>query len=778
MSEAPQNPVLRYVRKLLGEPGSDAVSDATLLDRFVARRDEAAFELLMWRHGAMVLGVCRNRLRDVHLAEDAFQATFLVLARKAGSVSNRTALGAWLYQVAYRVALRARTKAGGKAAREEADLDELASRVRSGPADDAALAELRPLLHEEVSRLPAKYRAPVVLCYLEGKSNEEAARQLGWTKGTVSGRLARARELLRRRLERRGVTVAGTALAAVLFADPAALPAALVQSTVKASLLFAAGNGAAGAVSDHVTVLAEGVMKAMFLSKAKAVSAVLALACLLASGGVVTRNLLLAKPLPDDVKEAAPKPPAPDADERKEPARADEPKAPPKPEERKDLIHVPALRDGQLVALGVEVPKPPRNDPNDPVTKVDVGTVAVEALKGEVVREDQRVKVEGFPGREFRRPRDNEEFKPGKTIVVRDAKYFRRLREGDPVKAGDLLGVVDPALAIDELAIKQTALEAAEAMRLASEKMRDEAKSRVARLDEQKRRVAGSISEEEYSGAVITYQRYLYEEIARREEIRKASRELQRALTTMRLHEVRSPAHGVIHAVPKHAGEAVKNYETVVVVRRDADERKEPARADEPRARARPEERKDLVNVPSRRDGVLVLIGSEIAPDEKGTPDLVVTVKVGGEAKKYRRLKEGDLVEEGQLLARTDDRLARDEVTIKEAKREAARAALVASEKTRDEAQSRLARIQRLAAADAVAQEELISAKLVFERYEAEVTARKADVIVAERELNQAKTALEMHEVRSPARGVVHSLYKQPGEAVKALESVLALRIQ
>src|SRR5262249_18374088 len=158
--------------------------DAELLERFVSRRDESAFAALMARHGPMVFGVCRRVLRHAQDAEDAFQATFLVLVRRAAAIGRRDLLGNWLYGVACRGAGRARQGAARRQAREAADTDRLA-----GMAGEAGAPELSGVLHEEVQRLPARYRGPVVLCYLEGRTNEEAARELRWPIGTVKGRL-------------------------------------------------------------------------------------------------------------------------------------------------------------------------------------------------------------------------------------------------------------------------------------------------------------------------------------------------------------------------------------------------------------------------------------------------------------------------------------------------------------------------------------------------------------------------------------------------------------
>jgi RNA polymerase sigma factor (sigma-70 family) len=279
MANAPHNLVLRYVRRIAGTAGGGDVADADLLNRFLTQHDEAAFELLLWRHGTMVWHVCRDVTRDLHAAEDAFQATFLALVRKAKAIRSRESLGAWLYQVAYRAALKVQ-----RGCRETTGID-----LTSAPAelpDESALHELRPLIHDEVQRLPAKYRAPVILCYLEGLTHDEAARQLGWPKGTVAGRVARAREMLRKRLTRRGIALSA-ALAALTLTPASAsalVPATLVQSALRAGMLFAAGQSTAGVVSAHVLALSEGVLRVMFWNKIKLTAAVVFALSLVGSG--------------------------------------------------------------------------------------------------------------------------------------------------------------------------------------------------------------------------------------------------------------------------------------------------------------------------------------------------------------------------------------------------------------------------------------------------------------------------------------------------------------
>jgi RNA polymerase sigma factor (sigma-70 family) len=312
MANTRHHPVLDYLRRVLGEPAG-GVGDADLLRRFVGECDEAAFELLLWRHAAMVLHVCRQVLGDADAAEDAFQATFLVFVRKAGSISRRESLGSWLYRVAYRIALKARARLKPRSTAPE-ELDRLAAPAES---EDVEQRELRRIVCEEVNRLPANYRAAVVACFFEGKTHEEAAKQLGWPRGTVAGRLARARELLHRRLRRRGVTLTMGALVAALTVRTAqAALAGLVDSVIHTARLLAAGQAAAAVVSPHVAVLAKGALQAMYWTKAKIAVIVLFLAGL---GGVGVS--LLATPeqnqLPIQSKAASASPPRwqPPADE-------------------------------------------------------------------------------------------------------------------------------------------------------------------------------------------------------------------------------------------------------------------------------------------------------------------------------------------------------------------------------------------------------------------------------------------------------------------------------
>ena len=231
MATAQMDTVIRHLRRAVLRQDAAARTDGQLLASFIDEKDEAAFEALVRRHGSMVFGVCRRVVRNHHDAEDAFQATFLVLARKASSVRPRERLANWLHGVALRIAMKARTTTAKREAREK--------QVTEMPESEAARQErwsdLQLLLDQELHGLPENYRIPILLCDLEGKTIKEATQQLGWPQGTLAGRLARGRKLLAKRLANRGVALSAGSLAAVLSqnATPAAVPTSLVSSAVK-----------------------------------------------------------------------------------------------------------------------------------------------------------------------------------------------------------------------------------------------------------------------------------------------------------------------------------------------------------------------------------------------------------------------------------------------------------------------------------------------------------------------------------------------------------------
>jgi RNA polymerase sigma factor (sigma-70 family) len=288
--------ILERLRHRLGPGETLGLPDAELLRRWVAARDEAAFELLLWRHGPMVLGVCRRVLGDVHEAEDALQATFLALAVRAGTIGRRAAVAGWLYRVAYRAALLARARA----ARRPGATGPHPEPAATAPDDDLVWREQRPVLDEEINRLPERYRLPFVLCCCEDRTHAEVARLMGCPVGTVASRLARARERLRARLTRRGVTLAMGAAAVTLSgaALSAAVPARLVGAAAHGAALVAAGRAGPGLVSANSVLLMKGVVRAMAMTKVKVVTAVVVTLALLGAGTGTVAYRLNGAPLP------------------------------------------------------------------------------------------------------------------------------------------------------------------------------------------------------------------------------------------------------------------------------------------------------------------------------------------------------------------------------------------------------------------------------------------------------------------------------------------------
>jgi RNA polymerase sigma factor (sigma-70 family) len=273
--------VVRHLRRVACRGEGAPVGDAELLERFLAHRDAGAFELLVRRHGPMVLGVCRRVLGNEADAEDAFQATFLVLVRKAAAIVPRTQVGNWLHGVAHKTALKA------KAMNRRRRVKEREAAARGRDTAEGTWEPLLDILDGELAALPEKYRAPIVLCDLEGLSYREAAARLRCPPGTLSGRLTRARALLARRIARRIPTATAAALAAALARGAsAAVPPSLRAWTARAGTFLAAGKALTeGAVSRKVVCLAEGVLKMLLLSKLQiAIGRALLLAAVVAAG--------------------------------------------------------------------------------------------------------------------------------------------------------------------------------------------------------------------------------------------------------------------------------------------------------------------------------------------------------------------------------------------------------------------------------------------------------------------------------------------------------------
>lgn len=290
-------PAIRAVLRTAAGAASTGAADADLLARFAITRDESAFELLVWRHAALVQRICKEVLRDHHAAEDAAQATFLVLARKAHTFNGRGSVVGWLYRVARRIAVRA----AKQQARQRVTSVELDRVPDARPEPDAAPDELAALC-AEVDRLPERYRVPVLLCFFEGLSHAEAARRVGWPVGTVAGRLARAKELLGRRLSRKGVAMAAVALA---------LPAgSFVGGTAQAAVAFASplavGTVVPG-VEPSVIHLAEGALKTMTGLTWKMTAAAAAIVCVVTTVTAGVWNFAV-PPVPPPAPVAAPVP--------------------------------------------------------------------------------------------------------------------------------------------------------------------------------------------------------------------------------------------------------------------------------------------------------------------------------------------------------------------------------------------------------------------------------------------------------------------------------------
>ncbi len=285
MGQGPERAGYSGLRTAYASGSVAGLTDAQLLDRFMHRRDDgASFEALLARHGPMVLGVCRALLRDEHAADDAFQATFLVLVRRAGSVRVGDSLGRWLYGVAHKVAVQSRRQSARRNTREQS----VATDPIAEPASDLEAADLRAAIHDELARLPESTRAAIVLCHLEGLTHEEAASRLGWPVGTVRSRLARGRDRLRDRLTRRGLAPASASAVPMLGLDLSPMvPERLIAATGRAAAKVIAGEAlSAGLVPASVLTLTSGVLQTMFFTKLKIAALVIASTGALSLSGV------------------------------------------------------------------------------------------------------------------------------------------------------------------------------------------------------------------------------------------------------------------------------------------------------------------------------------------------------------------------------------------------------------------------------------------------------------------------------------------------------------
>lgn len=517
MAHEPLHAVVRHIRKVSAALQTDQQDDQDLLERFIDERDGTAFVALVQRHGPMVRGVCRRLLRRESDADDAFQATFLVFLNKARSIRKRRSLGSWLHGVAIRTALRAKTNAAQRHVHEQ----QATAKAPDEPWKEAAWREICTVLDEEVQGLSETYRAPLVLCYLEGRTRDEAAHQLGWSLRTLQRRLERGRDLLRIRLTRRGLTLSAGLLATALaeHTGRAALPVGLANLTAKAALGDAAGTMAsAGLTSGPAAALAKGVLKAMFINKLTALTALTAMALavgIIGTGaGLWTYQALAAQRA--DTTEQKTAAPAKNTKEKK----AAEPAAEPA-EELPSLIRVPSQRDGIVRVIGTEIKEGEQVPPKETVT----------------------VKIGG------------------------EVKKYRRLKKGDAVEEGQLLAQLDDDLARADMAIKTAKLAAAYADSVVADQTRNEAQERYKTQKKLYDRIpAPATTQEDLRGALLTFNRYAGEAVSKVQAIEVATQELNQARKLLEVHEIRSPSRGVIKTIYKRPGEAVKYLETVFLI--------------------------------------------------------------------------------------------------------------------------------------------------------------------------------------------------------------------
>jgi RNA polymerase sigma factor (sigma-70 family) len=491
---------IRRLRGSIGATQAGALSDMQLLERWLTLRDEAAFEVLLWRHGPMILGVCRRLLNNTADVENAFQATFLLLVRKAAAIRQRQSVGAWLYQVAYRVALRARQSSARRSARETGGVDELTDNA----ADNILSRDLRQILDEEINQLPAKYRAPFVRCHLEGCTNEEAALEMQCPVGTIHSRLAWARERLRSRLMRRGVTLTAAGLTAVAAHGVAS--AALAENTLQAAFAHAAHPATAAGCNAAAVALTKGVLRTMLLSKLKqGVAVALALALCGGAGGLVFYGVAEASGSHRS-STSLPSAPVSEPGPAAQVGHAAEPRT----------IKVPSEVSGRLLGVFTEI------GPNDKPAQKDL-------------------------------------------IMAGNQKY-QRLREGDTVKEGQLLARVDDILARDEVDFRRAKVDTAEAEIQTTVKTKDEAANRYNNMIAANKRVLNAYSPEDVSGAKLTWDRYVLEELAKKADVVAAKAQLNQVMNRLKMYEIRSPVDGVIKTIHVRKGEAVKQYDTVLEI--------------------------------------------------------------------------------------------------------------------------------------------------------------------------------------------------------------------
>jgi HlyD family secretion protein len=489
MPQKSLNRVADYLCKLTSRHLSESMSDRELLERFVIHREEAAFAAIVGRHGPMVNAVCRRLLKQQADADDAFQATFLILLRKAGSIAKRESLASWLHGVAHRVSNRAH-----KLNRREQHLVESAESVPS--SDDSLHQNVRDLqqwLDRAVLALPESYRSAFILCCMEGRSYAHAASLLGCAEGTVSSRVVRARERLRSSFDRSGFACSGQLLVLDLVRGTAQPGPESLQIMLR---LCRDGTLANALNYSKAGMLAKGVLNSMFLAKAKFIGAI---ALIVLAGAGVTTQAYFSRGESSAGERMESKTNRPNAD---------------------DLVNIPARREGILQFLGMAI-KP-----------------------GEKVDESRQFTVE---------------------VNGKPIKY-RRLRLGDLVERGEIIGRVDDALAVAAVKVKEAKVRGADADLLASEKTRDESGERWKTAKQLRNTKVSAMSLEDVRGAKLTYDRYVYETESKQAAVEIAKQELKQAQATLDSYQIISGVRGIVHRIHKRAGEAVRSLETVVTL--------------------------------------------------------------------------------------------------------------------------------------------------------------------------------------------------------------------
>jgi cobalt-zinc-cadmium efflux system membrane fusion protein len=423
MPHSEAKPVLRYIRKVAATRALLDWGDPELLESFLSRHDETAFEALLSRHGPMVLGLCLRILHNEQDAEDAFQATFLVFSRKAASLRPQKSLAGWLYRVAYRTAQKARLDGALRRKHE----GRTAVALGADPLAQLTVQEAHEVLDRELNRLPDKFRVPLVLCYLEGLTRDEAAHRLGWPVSLLKSRLEQARERLRGRLTSRGLTLTGIFVASVFHEGTvsAAVPSILLFSTAKAALAVAGGGAAVSLVPSRVVALAEGVVKAMFLTKLKSAAlAFLVLAVVSLGAGVFTQGVSAGKPPDESMASLEP--------------------------DRRDTIRLPLQMHTKLGIQAAEVKA--RAAPQPRVLRL-VGTLALDpnqiwSVQGRFAPfEVLEIGKRDVQGRKEGALRMGDKVGKGEALAIVNWLADRNtdLRTGDTVRKGQVLAVVTSA---------------------------------------------------------------------------------------------------------------------------------------------------------------------------------------------------------------------------------------------------------------------------------------------------------------------------------------------